>query len=219
MHSCKEPAIGPGLLSCTHWGCIIARWRYWSWMLACCIFNKSKTNLLEENNAFFIRDNYSHLALCLHVIQPHSYYVQLSSHFNSDARWRRFRNFTSNTQSTTATAATTTTTATTATTITSALQLCPIIASRRLLSFLTNFSYHTGNNSSEFSRLNFWRRTQNSLESESTQPTIFSSQFLTSLQIRFLAQVEANLKTKLNVGGVPHGKMVFIAFSLLTQQH
>ena len=50
------------------WGCIIARWHYWSQML---VFNKSKTNLLEENDAFFIWVKYSHLAVCLHVIQPH----------------------------------------------------------------------------------------------------------------------------------------------------
>ena len=52
-------------------GCIITRWRNLSWMLACCIFNKSHTNLFEENAAFFIRDKYSHLAVCLHLIQPH----------------------------------------------------------------------------------------------------------------------------------------------------
>ena len=57
------------------WGCIIARWHYWSRMLVCCVFNKSKTNLLEENDAFFIRDKYSHLAVYLHVIQPHCIWI------------------------------------------------------------------------------------------------------------------------------------------------
>ena len=53
------------------WGCITDRWRYLSRMLECCVFNKSKTNLLDENDALFIRDKYSHLAVSLHVIQPH----------------------------------------------------------------------------------------------------------------------------------------------------
>ena len=31
----------------------------------------SQKILYEQNETFFIRDKYSHLAVCLHMIQPH----------------------------------------------------------------------------------------------------------------------------------------------------
>ena len=75
------------------WGCIIARWHYWSRILACCILNKSKTKLLEENEAFFIQDKYSHLAVCLHMIQPHQVELDQSwtvlAHFHTPQSFSR----------------------------------------------------------------------------------------------------------------------------------
>ena len=45
----------------------------WSWMIACCVTQYQKNILTDEQyEAFLIRDKYSHLAICLRLMEPHS---------------------------------------------------------------------------------------------------------------------------------------------------
>ena len=53
------------------WGSISARWLYWSRMIACCLLHKPKKYFDKQNESFFIRDKYSHLAICLRLMEPH----------------------------------------------------------------------------------------------------------------------------------------------------
>ena len=52
------------------WGSICGRWRYWSRVIACCLLHWSKNYFVDQNESFFIRDKYSHLAICLPLMEP-----------------------------------------------------------------------------------------------------------------------------------------------------
>ena len=53
------------------WGSICGRWHYWSRMIACCLLHWSKNYFNDQNESFFIRDKYSHLAICLRLLESH----------------------------------------------------------------------------------------------------------------------------------------------------
>ena len=40
-------------------------------MKACCVLHKQKKTFDEQYESFFIQDMYSHLAICLHLMDPH----------------------------------------------------------------------------------------------------------------------------------------------------
>ena len=47
---------------------ISCRWRYWSLLIACCIFIKSKIVSIFQKKTFFIRYEHCHPTSCLHLM-------------------------------------------------------------------------------------------------------------------------------------------------------
>ena len=66
LYSRREPFQGT-----VQWGSISARCRYWSRMLACCVFNNSNFLNMMMKDLAFIRNRCCHLTICLHMMEPH----------------------------------------------------------------------------------------------------------------------------------------------------
>ena len=52
------------------WGSIRCRWRYWFWMIACCVFDALKISVLQ-NMTFSTWNRWCHLTICIHLREPH----------------------------------------------------------------------------------------------------------------------------------------------------